>query len=445
MTIDIDALLAPQPNGRTHTDAPVRRNETVDEFAVWVPEVAFALVTDPRTGDTHETYSLNVPVDLDEGEQAALRHAYSAMSSMGRPGWVPVLTKVKLDNGGWVRRQPFVTHPETGKMVKAPATTEPVRRYEWRLMPDPAAAVDNTIDDPWLALLKPSKAKVKDIRTTPGTFGIMLGDWQLGSGDNGRHEAVLARIQRIPAAVEARIKRMFRAGLPLNELLILGLGDIVEGCTNDWYSNQSFTTVFDRREQVKIARRLIVFVVTELAKVARKHGLRIRVAGVGGNHGENRKGGKVTTTYNDNDDAAVFEQAAEIVNALGYTEIEWAIPKERLSVVIDVQGQRLGITHGHLARGNGSASAKQKVWLAKQALAKQPIGDVDILTAGHYHHFIVEDFGATTFVQCAPLCDDSEFFSQAAGLVSRAGLTVFTVYPDGFGEAALLNLDEDKS
>jgi hypothetical protein len=69
---------------------------------------------------------------------------------------------------------------------------------------------------------------------------------------------------------------------------------------------QTFSVELDRRQQVKLVRRMLVTMLTEWGRLP----VQMVVGCVPGNHGENRRGGKAFTTFEDNDDLAVFEQAA---------------------------------------------------------------------------------------------------------------------------------------
>jgi hypothetical protein len=112
--------------------------------------------------------------------------------------------------------------------------------------------------------------------------------------------------------------------------------------------------------------------------VGQRLSLDITVAAIGGNHGENRKNGKAFTTLGDNDDVALVESVAEIfqANPEAYGHIRFAIPTDELSLTIEVHGQIIGITHGHLARSGQGVEGKLRRWIADQTLGRQKLATV---------------------------------------------------------------------
>ena len=114
--------------------------------------------------------------------------------------------------------------------------------------------------------------------------------------------------QMIPDVID-RMKELRKAGNPINKLYVFGLGDLVEGC-GDHYAMQNFSVEIDQRRQEMVARRLIIKALMAWAP----HFDKIVVAAVPGNHGENRKNGKAHTTFGDNIDVAVFDQAQEALS-----------------------------------------------------------------------------------------------------------------------------------
>jgi 3',5'-cyclic AMP phosphodiesterase CpdA len=189
---------------------------------------------------------------------------------------------------------------------------------------------------------------------------------------------------------------------------------------------QTFSVELDRRDQVKIVRRLLLEYLIEMSKI----GLPMHIAVVPGNHGENRLNGKAFTTLNDNDDVAVVEQVAEAINlAHPDNSITWSFPqRNRLSLTVEVMGWIVGLTHGHLARGGTGVEGRILSWFKSMAAARDPIGDSDILFTGHYHHARYQQLiGTTHWLQGGALCDRSDWFSQSAGLVSPPAIWSGTI------------------
>lgn len=248
------------------------------------------------------------------------------------------------------------------------------------------------------------------------TYFVQITDLQAGQGDGDGVEGMVARALEIPALVEADLKALEASNRPADSIFIPITGDLVEGITG-WYETQTFSVTLDRREQVKLVRRLL----TEILIAIASHGLPVHIAVVPGNHGENRQNGKAYTTLGDNDDVAVVEQIAEAF-ALSekFDHVTFSFPaKNRLSLTVEVQGWVIALSHGHLARSGGSVSDKIKNWFKNMAAIKDPVGDADILFVGHYHHLIMMQLiGDLLLIMGGALCDASDWFSQSLGLVS---------------------------
>lgn len=260
------------------------------------------------------------------------------------------------------------------------------------------------------------KAKPKPV-TTAGdrTYFIQITDLQAGQADGDGVEGLVSRALQIPSLVKADLDALKKQGRPASSIFIPITGDLVEGISG-WYEMQTFSVLLDRRDQMKLVRRMLTEILVALADL----GLPIHVAVVPGNHGENRQNGKAYTTLGDNDDVAVVEQIAEAFALANVQNVHFSFPeKDRLSLTVEVQGWIVGLTHGHVARTTGTPAQKILNWFKNMAVARDPIGDADLLITGHYHHFICQQLvGDTWLIQGGALCDASSWFSQTAGLVS---------------------------
>jgi hypothetical protein len=265
---------------------------------------------------------------------------------------------------------------------------------------------------------------------------VGLSDLQMGKGEGGGSAGIVDRFLAGINEVETRWKELTKTGRQLDRLVVLGLGDLVESCEGH-YAMQQFQADLDRREQVKVVRRLLVKALTQWSKFAP----RIIVAAVPGNHGENRQGGKAFTTFSDNDDVAVFEQVAEILaaNPEAYGHVSFFFPQEELTLTINVHGTILGLAHGHQARKGGTtAAAKIRTWWKDQAYGMQKVADATILVTGHYHHLSVLTEGIRTHIQAPSLDGGSQWFTETAGVQSAPGLLTFTVSERGWDDLRVL-------
>jgi predicted phosphodiesterase len=263
------------------------------------------------------------------------------------------------------------------------------------------------------------KAKIKPVQVAESaadrTYWLQLTDLQAGQADGDGVAGMVRKATALAELVKADVKALAKAGTPAGSIFIPVTGDLVEGVSG-WYDTQTFSVSLDRRDQVKLVRRLVADFLLSIASL----GLPVHVAAVPGNHGEFRQNGKAFTSFSDNDDIAAIEQVAEAFALAGIDNVTFSLPgKDRLSLTVEVQGWIVGLTHGHLARSTGSPEAKILAWFKNMAAARMPEGDADILFTGHYHSGKWSQLvGDTEWVQGGALCDASAWFSQSAGLVS---------------------------
>jgi predicted phosphodiesterase len=264
---------------------------------------------------------------------------------------------------------------------------------------------------------------------------VCASDWQVGKRDGDGLKGLVGRWLQAIDDVEFRLKELKKLGRPIDSITVLCLGDLVEGCDGH-YDIQTFTVEVDRRDQVKIARRLLRDALIRWSRVVPS----ITVAAIGGNHGENRKNGKSFTTFGDNDDVALVESVAEIfqANPEAYGHIKFAIPTDELSLTLEVHGQIIGITHGHLARSGQGVEGKLRRWIADQTLGRQKIGDCDILVTGHYHSFKLADWGGVKWLQAPALDGGSVWWRQSTGEIADVGVLTFLVSSQGVSDIQLL-------
>jgi len=185
---------------------------------------------------------------------------------------------------------------------------------------------------------------------------VLLSDWQLGKSEGGGTEATAERIINAQDRTMARLKELRKVGRGVSTVYLVGLGDLVEQCSGH-YAMQSHQTDLDRREQMRLARRLILRFVDLLVDA----GYQVVLGAVPGNHGENRNSsGKAYTTWTDNDDLAVFDGVAEICAANPERYSGVSVPLGAIAVdltmTLDINGVACGFAHGHqFGRGAGGS------------------------------------------------------------------------------------------
>jgi len=264
---------------------------------------------------------------------------------------------------------------------------------------------------------------------------VCLADWQAGKADSGGIEALVERLLELKDAVPARVRELQRLGRPISQLVIAGMGDLVEACDGH-YPMQTFSVELDRRQQIKLVRRMLVTLLDEWAKLP----VRMVVLTVPGNHGENRRNGKAFTTFEDNADLEVVEQAGEILAANPdlYGHVSFVIPDGDMTVTLDICGTIVAFAHGHQARGSGLPLAKLRSWWKDKGHANHPVGDASILVFGHYHHLQVLQDGPRTILGCPSNDGGSRWFTESGGPTTACGTLTFVVDRHGWADLLVL-------
>jgi predicted phosphodiesterase len=281
--------------------------------------------------------------------------------------------------------------------------------------------------EPLIAQAMKHKPRKREF-TGDAVLNVVLADWQIGKADGDGLEGTIQRIVDARGAVVDRVRELRKIGREVSHLNVLWTGDSVEGCVG-YYPSQAFAVELDRRDQVKITRRLF----TDSLQEWSKHFGTVTVAAVAGNHGENRNGGgKAFTGAHDNDDLAIVEQVSEILaaNEEAYGHVRFAVARDNLTVTVPAAGWIVGVTHGHVTRSGANAESKLRSWWEKQAAGKQPIGDADVLVSGHYHHLRVADWGGCFWLQAPAMDGGSEYWRVATGEVSQPGMLTFVTTTD---------------
>lgn len=343
-------------------------------------------------------------------------------------GWDEVLAAAGLDPAKWVVIPPvIVSHdpaawhrdePLDRRGLKMPAVTRPLTRYRLRVALRPAqfdrADVERMIEQ--IGKRKPAKMSPVATDVHDRALVVCLSDWQMGKGEGGGSVATVARIEAAIAELPRVIKRV-RPGA----VYLIGMGDLVEQCSGH-YAAQAFSTDLDRREQMRVVRRLILSAVDIVAPLVE----RVVLGAVPGNHGENRgAGGKAYTTITDNDDLAVVEQVAEILaaNPARYGHVS-VVLADSLTLTLDVGGVVHSWAHGHQ---NLKGSAKVEEWWKGQALGRTGIADSDILATAHFHHLLVSESTGRTHFQCPAMDGGSQYWTDRTGNSSPPGLLTYGV------------------
>lgn len=287
--------------------------------------------------------------------------------------------------------------------------------------------VDNVYDE-LVKDIKKFKPKKTAIKYDKSSFCVNLADWQIGKADGGGSKETVARIQQMKSDVTQRILDLRKLGIKPENLYVFSLGDIIESC-DDFYPQQTFTTDLNLREQINVARQLIVECLKEWVPMFKN----TAVAVVAGNHGEVRKNGKSFTEFGDNYDLAIFDQIKEIfAENKSLKNVKFSIPKNDLHLTLNVSGKNLALVHGHQFRTGGRFSFQKAIdWTKNQkAFSQNDIKYVDIVLSGHFHHFFVVNEGRMTFMQMPSVDGGSYWFESTSGKKSYPGTVTFVVGED---------------
>ena len=247
---------------------------------------------------------------------------------------------------------------------------------------------------------------------------VNLSDWQTGKTNNGKGTPEL--VEAINATTDRLIdwlKTLKKNGVLC--VYVIGLGDLVEQCDGH-YDMQAFTVDLDRREQMRLARRLILMIVDRIIGL----GLRVVLGAVPGNHGENRRNGKAFTTWTDNDDLAVFDGVAEVLASNPDRYHLASVPQgaiaDDLTLTLDVAGVPVAWAHGHQCKGKGP-----EAWWAGQVMGYQGVGTAHILNTGHFHHFTISEKTSRTWMQMPAMDGGSHWWTSNTGQHSPRGTVAY--------------------
>lgn len=304
----------------------------------------------------------------------------------------------------------------------------------YRTRPYPSDVDKSDIEELCKAVMKrkPVKPLVPQGNTA---MLVLLSDWQAGKNEGGGSEALTERVVAFEDRLLQRLKDLRKIGKGVQMVYLVGLGDLIEQCSGH-YAMQAAMTDLDRREQMRLVRRLILRLVDLLVD----EGYNIVLGAVPGNHGENRNAfGKAYTTWTDNDDLAIFDGIAEVIshNPERYASVEVPLGAiaEDLTMTLDIAGVRCGFAHGHMFRNgsnknwvktNGSVGKIESWWLG-QVMGRQPIATADILFCGHLHHFVASSAtGRQVFM--APAADGgSHWYTSTTGSTHAPGMLTMLV------------------
>ena len=280
---------------------------------------------------------------------------------------------------------------------------------------------------------KPIKISTKK---GPNAYFFICADWQFGKAEYNTDWGVDETIDYIKNAIEKAkkdIKNHNKNGVVIDEIYIIGLGDLIENCYG-FFDQQPYNIEMTRTEQEHIVRLMILEVLDGLLALAPT----IVIGGVPGNHAEYRSGkAQVSTTRLDNSDTTVFQIIGEIIEGRErYKHVKVVVPDD-FYLTLEVKTKRVTFYHGHITGGGGNAENKLMNWWKNQAMARLPSGTADLLVTGHYHHLRILQERGRTWIQ-SPSLDTSYELESRMGLTTSHGILSFTLSKNGWDNLKIL-------
>ena len=317
---------------------------------------------------------------------------------------------------GFVIERMSLRDPETGSWIKYKPDAEAALQQAYEKV-DPAAIL-NRLD-----------RFEAEPQGGESVFVVSLNDTQLGKAEGGGTAATLERVKRCVYKAQARIAELRAIGRDLGTLIIIGGGDIIEGCTI--YPNQDVNNDLTQSEQIDVAISMILWVIDNLAPLFED----VYILATKGNHGENRRNGSKTAAR-DNNDTMVFRQAQKATERdPNLQHVKYIICEpEKEAVYMEVPGTpwTLGTTHGDIFGKFVPGQTKMLKawnWYKNMAVSKERHRP-DVLVTHHFHHEEKADWGSCLWVQTRALDGGSAYFEQYSGQYSEDGMLTFVMTPD---------------
>jgi len=367
------------------------------------------------------------------------RGTLTALSPDAQPpaDWSDIIRELGLDPTVWS------VNENAGVQVRS-WDSGSQRMYYYRATVEPLrSSVSVDVDALIGHLRKKPKSPHRRSESPQRTLVVCLADWQAGKGTHDRTgvQQLIERVMALRSALPAHVKALRKAGTEITELAVIGLGDMVESCSGH-YAMQTFQTELDEREQSRLVRRLLVELLNEWVTIAPD----LVLGCVPGNHGQRRTNGKAYTNWGDNADVEAFEVVREVLrsNEQVFGHVRYAIPDQEQTITLDLSGTVVGFAHGHQFSRGGGPQAKALRWWSSMAMAREPIGDCDVLVSGHYHHLQVHGEGVAdsprgrTWLQCPALDCGSDWWEHQGGAPTQQGTLTFTTDQTGWGNLTIL-------
>jgi hypothetical protein len=267
----------------------------------------------------------------------------------------------------------------------------------------------------------------------PCTFVVCWADWQIAKSAGGGVNATVDRIHESYELCATRIKELRKIGRNIEKVVVINMGDPLEGCDGN-YSSQLFSVELTQREQLNLVLDLWTNGIFALEPDV--------FASVLCNHGEWTRRGPGTrpvTTDSDNVGGYLGDTLQRVFENREGAPTEWAVAHDEMVQMLDLSGLDVAITHGHKI----TSHAKELEWLRGQSirLLREHGREPRLWVTAHRHHVRVDDFGPWWRLQCPSLDGGSKWYADSSGQWSTPGTMTFLAGlhdPRGWSDMAIL-------
>jgi hypothetical protein len=284
-----------------------------------------------------------------------------------------------------------------------------------------------------LPALYAERARIKHTpvkpRNTNRVVVALFSDPQIGKRDHrGGTESLLQRLDEKRVALNAYMKTA-----DCSRSVLVDVGDGPESFEN--VQSQYFTNDLSFPQQLDVYATELLKFETLMARYGS-----VDVLVVPSNHAAWRNGKQALGSPQDDWGLYVHRQVAKQADAAGLPVTHHYPPDFTESMVFDINGTWLGVTHGH--QSNSPNNFTQ--WWAKQMHGGMPFAYADVAISGHYHHYRTEQTGRSLrngrskwWIQCPPLDNGSSWHANKSDGDSDPGMVVFVIDDDGFNIQSL--------
>lgn len=292
-------------------------------------------------------------------------------------------------------------------------------RWNFTRKPDERPVPPGPPLDDLFAAIEHRPAPARSVSPGDHGFIVALGDSQFGKIDGDGASGTLDRLLYCLDASRAALDS-YRNRYDIGHVHVAWLGDHIEGFVSQGGAN-TWRTPLTLNEQIRLTRRVMLH---GLQLFAESGVPRMSMAAVPGNHGEpQRFAGHGVTRYDDSHDTesliAVSDAAALDPDRFGH--VRFYVPEtDELTLAVDVAGTRVAHAHGH----QWKTGRYFEWWKGQEFGRTSPLGQADLLLAGHLHHFHVDSDGRRMFVQIPAMESESTWWRHKTGSAGDPGLVV---------------------